>query len=126
MRKLFRPCATLRLFLPDLLPDLTSVIYLDTDIIFLESLSKLWAEFNNFRSVTLSALAPCLFHYGTPRNLVPYYGESGLNAGLMLMNLSRMRESRWTNKIRNLVPIFRSQIKLADQVKFLYNILSVQ
>lgn len=115
MRRLFRPCATLRLFLPDLL-DYDSIIYLDTDIIFLRNIESLWSEFDNFRELTLGAMGPCLFHYGTSRNSVPYYGSSGLNAGVMLMNLSRMRNTQWTRKIRTIGTQYRSQIKLADQV----------
>lgn len=130
MKKMFRPCATLRLFLPELLPvdAWDSVIYLDTDVIFLQSVQALWSQFKRFddaltregsretgQSKKLAAMAPCLFHYGSSANEVPYYGTSGLNAGVMLMNLTRMRSSQWTNKIRMVTTMFQNKIKLADQ-----------
>lgn len=33
------------------------------------------------------------------------------------MNLKRMRESLWTNKIRMVTAMFQHEIKLADQVR---------
>ncbi|CAL8102912.1 unnamed protein product [Orchesella dallaii] len=132
MRKLFRPCATLRLFLSELLPDHDSVIYLDTDVIFFQSVQALWAQFSRFdgshnnnnniqddkdksTSRKIAAMAPCLFHYGSSANSVPYFGSSGLNAGIMLMNLTGMRWTQWTNKIRMVTTMFQDKIKLADQ-----------
>lgn len=133
MRKMFRPCATLRLFLAELLPiTWDSVIYVDTDVIFLQNVDTLWSQFQEFdrekdknaRNVgKVAAMAPCLFHYGSVANSVPYFGESGLNAGIMLMNLTRMRLSQWTNKIRMVTTMFQDKIKLADQVKLFFPLL---
>jgi hypothetical protein len=39
-------------------------------------------------------MAPCLYHYGSDRNKVPYYGDTGLNAGIMHMDLDRYRMLR--------------------------------
>ncbi|ODN03601.1 Glucoside xylosyltransferase 1 [Orchesella cincta] len=128
MRKLFRPCATLRLFLAELLPDHDSAIYVDTDVIFFQSVQALWAQFGRFnnshdhdntafenKTKKIAAMAPCLFHYGSSANSVPYFGSSGLNAGIMLMNLTGMRMTQWTNKIRMVTTMFQDKIKLADQ-----------
>ena len=35
MRSMFRVCATERLFVPDMFPDIDKAIYVDTDLIFL-------------------------------------------------------------------------------------------
>ena len=51
----------------------------------------LWSFFDDFSSSHIAAMAPCMYHYGSERNKVPYYGETGLNAGIMHMNLDRMR-----------------------------------
>ena len=118
MKTMFRPCATLRLFLPDILPrSYKALIYLDTDIIFLRDIRELWKEFEEFTDETIAAMSPCLFHYGTRANKIPYYGISGLNAGIMLMNLTRMRETLWTKKIRVVTQMYERDIKLADQVR---------
>lgn len=67
MRTMFRVCATERLFLPDMFPELDAAIYVDTDLVFLESPDHLWDMFNGFDQVQLAAMAPCLYHYGTRR-----------------------------------------------------------
>ncbi|KAF2348038.1 Nucleotide-diphospho-sugar transferase, partial [Trinorchestia longiramus] len=44
-KNLFRPCSTLRLFLPTLLPDENAVIYMDSDVILLRPLEEFWGFF---------------------------------------------------------------------------------
>ena len=41
MRTMFRVCATERLFVPDMFPDMDRAIYIDTDLIFMRFLDKL-------------------------------------------------------------------------------------
>jgi len=89
MRNLYLPCASLRLLIPDILRNHETVIYLDTDIIVMESIQELWKEFGSFFSQTLIA--------GTS-----LFGEEDrdrqINSGVMLMNLTRMRQIQWTQK----------------------------
>ena len=40
MRTMFRVCATERLFVPDMFPDMDRAIYIDTDLIFMRFLDK--------------------------------------------------------------------------------------
>ena len=58
-----------------------------------------------------------MHHYGSQRNNVPYYGETGLNGGIMLMHLDRMRDMMdgWTRAIMAMQDKYKSRIKLADQ-----------
>ena len=63
MNELFKPCSTLRFFLPEILEKEEAVIYLDTDLIFLDSPEKLWREFQNFNSSQIIGMAPNLAHY---------------------------------------------------------------
>ena len=39
MRTMFRVCATERLFVPDIFPDMDRAIYIDTDLIFMRLVS---------------------------------------------------------------------------------------
>ncbi|KAL7643595.1 UNVERIFIED_CONTAM: hypothetical protein RMT77_005578 [Armadillidium vulgare] len=89
-REKFRLCASERLFLHEALPSEEAVIFLDTDIIFLKSPEILWEEFAFFNSDQLSGLSPSLYLYHRRRNF-PVYGISGLNAGVWMMNLTRIR-----------------------------------
>ncbi|CAL4230369.1 unnamed protein product, partial [Meganyctiphanes norvegica] len=43
-----KPCATLRLYFPEMFPEIDAVVYLDTDTIFLRNPEELWDEFNKF------------------------------------------------------------------------------
>ncbi|KAG0710148.1 Glucoside xylosyltransferase 1 [Chionoecetes opilio] len=118
MRTMFRTCATERLFLPEMFPNLDAAIYIDTDLIFLRPPEELWQEFHKFDAVQVAAMAPCLYHYGTSKNVVPYYGQTGLNAGVMHMNLTRMKNfpgKGWVSANMKVFNTFRKKIKLADQ-----------
>lgn len=123
-KKLFKPCASQRLFLPVglqssshgcnifkwllwkcvflwlvfqlILREVDSLLYVDTDIIFLQPVEEIWALFSRFNSSHLAAMAP---EHEEPRigwynrfARHPYYGKTGINSGVMLMNLTRLRE----------------------------------
>ncbi|KAF2345708.1 Glycosyl transferase family 8, partial [Trinorchestia longiramus] len=45
LKNLFRPCASLRLFLPTLLPNENAIMYMDSDVIFLRPLEEFWSFF---------------------------------------------------------------------------------
>ena len=62
-------------------------------------------------------MAPCMYHYGSERNKVPYYGETGLNAGIMHMHLDRMRDipDGWIGATMAMHDKYKNRIKLADQ-----------
>ena len=56
-----------------------------------------------------------------PQNLiiqVPFYGQTGLNAGIMHMDLNRMRDipDGWTRASMAMHDKYKPRIKLADQV----------
>lgn len=52
-KKLFKPCAAQRLFLPSLLPHIDSVLYVDSDTIFLSPVQELWSLFPSFSRYSL-------------------------------------------------------------------------
>ncbi|KAI2530440.1 glucoside xylosyltransferase 2, partial [Homo sapiens] len=41
-KKLFKPCAAQRLFLPVILKDVDSLLYVDTDVLFLRPVDDIW------------------------------------------------------------------------------------
>ncbi|KAG7251064.1 hypothetical protein CRUP_026950, partial [Coryphaenoides rupestris] len=53
-KKLFKPCAAQRLFLPEV----DSLLYVDTDVLFLRSMDDIWAFLKEFNSTQLAAMAP--------------------------------------------------------------------
>ncbi|XP_029681632.1 glucoside xylosyltransferase 1 isoform X1 [Takifugu rubripes] len=94
-KKLFKPCASQRLFLPLILKDIDSIVYVDSDILFLQPMDHLWAFLSKFTPSQLAAMAP---EHEEPRIAWysrfarhPFYGRTGVNSGVMLMNMTRMR-----------------------------------
>uniref|UniRef100_A0A8C5PNT1 Glucoside xylosyltransferase 1 n=1 Tax=Leptobrachium leishanense TaxID=445787 RepID=A0A8C5PNT1_9ANUR len=94
-KKLFKPCASQRLFLPLILREVDSLLYVDTDILFLRPVDDIWSFLDAFNSTQIAAMAP---EHEEPRMgwynrfaRHPYYGETGINSGVMLMNITRIR-----------------------------------
>ena len=65
-KPMFKICATERLFVPLIMRKYDSVIYLDTDVIFMDRPENLWKEFSRFDSQQTIGMAPCLAHYADP------------------------------------------------------------
>ncbi|XP_037952032.1 glucoside xylosyltransferase 1 [Teleopsis dalmanni] len=116
---LFKPCAAQRLFLPTLLSDVDSILYVDTDILFFSPVSDIWDFFNRFNSTQLAALVAehedsnIGWYNRFARH--PYYGKLGVNSGVMLMNLTRMRTFGWNEKILPIYKEYKLRITWGDQ-----------
>ncbi|CAG08660.1 unnamed protein product, partial [Tetraodon nigroviridis] len=129
-KKLFKPCASQRLFLPMILKEVDSLLYVDTDIIFLQPVEEIWALLSHFNSSQLAAMAP---EHEEPRigwynrfARHPYFGKTGINSGVMLMNLTRLREKlfkndmttvllRWDEILMPLLQKYKLNITWGDQ-----------
>ncbi|CAH0390577.1 unnamed protein product [Bemisia tabaci] len=118
-RHMFKLCASQRLFFPDLLPHIDSLLYVDTDTLFLTPLTNIWKHFSLMNSTQLAALAP----EGEDENVGwynrfaqhPYPGRLGLNSGVMLMNLTRMRTMGWTKYLAPIYEEFKHKLTWGDQ-----------
>ncbi|XP_062852789.1 glucoside xylosyltransferase 2 [Trichomycterus rosablanca] len=102
-RKLFKPCAAQRLFLPVILKDLDSLLYVDTDVLFLRPMDDIWEFLKAFNDTQLAAMAP---EHEIPKigwysrfARHPFYGVTGVNSGVMLMNLTRIRSTLFRNSM---------------------------
>ncbi|XP_077889713.1 glucoside xylosyltransferase 2 isoform X2 [Ictidomys tridecemlineatus] len=98
-KKLFKPCAAQRLFLPVILKDVDSLLYVDTDVLFLRPVDDIWKLLRQFNSTQLAAMAP---EHEIPKigwysrfARHPFYGSAGVNSGVMLMNLTRIRSTQF-------------------------------
>ncbi|XP_077425449.1 glucoside xylosyltransferase 1 isoform X3 [Vanacampus margaritifer] len=96
-KKLFKLCATQRLFLPLILKEVDSLLYVDTDILFLQPVEDIWAFFSQFNASQLAAMALETedLRIGWYNRFArhPYYGSAGINSGVLLMNMTRIRET---------------------------------
>ncbi|KAG7494216.1 glucoside xylosyltransferase 2 [Solea senegalensis] len=102
-KKLFKPCAAQRLFLPVILKDVDSLLYVDTDVLFLRPMDDIWRFLKSFNSTQLAAMAP---EHEVPKigwysrfARHPFYGVTGVNSGVMLMNLTRIRSTLFKNSM---------------------------
>ncbi|KAK6473996.1 glucoside xylosyltransferase 2-like isoform X1 [Huso huso] len=96
-KKLFKPCAAQRLFLPVILKEVDSLLYVDTDVLFLRPMDDIWSFLKEFNTTQLAAMAP---EHEIPKigwysrfARHPFYGKTGVNSGVMLMNLTRIRNT---------------------------------
>jgi lipopolysaccharide biosynthesis glycosyltransferase len=80
-----------RIFLPELLPDVQRVLYLDADLIVLDSLAPLWELDldDHYLGAVTNVLEPIYAH--RPRELGITRPNAYFNAGVLLMNLGAMR-----------------------------------
>ncbi|KAF2885656.1 hypothetical protein ILUMI_20507 [Ignelater luminosus] len=118
-QKLFKPCASQRLFLPSVLNDIDSILYVDTDVLFLTPVETIWKYFKNMNSSQMAALAPehedpnVGWYNRFARH--PYYGKFGVNSGVMLMNLTRMRDFLWVEYVIPIYKRYKLKITWGDQ-----------
>ena len=96
-----------------------SIIYLDIDTLFLRPVEELWEHFKSFSAKQVAAMAPegevpeIGWYPRFARH--PFYGKNGLNSGVMLMNLTRMRGMKWAQKILPIYQKYKLQITWGDQ-----------
>ncbi|XP_041113936.1 glucoside xylosyltransferase 1-like isoform X1 [Polyodon spathula] len=129
-KKLFKPCASQRLFLPIILKDVDSLLYVDTDILFLQPVDEIWSFFREFNSTQIAAMAPeheepsIGWYNRFARH--PFYGKTGINSGVMLMNMTRIRKKyfkndmttaqlQWEEMLMSLLKKYKLNITWGDQ-----------
>jgi len=112
LRNVYRPCSSFGLFLPDVLP-YDSVITTDTDVIFLRNIHHLWKELSKLNSSALIGVSKRDY----PPKGIPYYGKNGINPGVMLMNLTRMRNAGWTQKVVAMSKPYHRHVAAAQGVE---------
>lgn len=97
-RGMFRPCSTQRLFLPVsalmltieeimgepelnfqfILKDVDSLLYVDTDVIFMSPVEEIWEYFSKMSDQQIAGIASDdTILYTKPSKKIPYYGSTG-------------------------------------------------
>ncbi|KAL0600741.1 LOW QUALITY PROTEIN: Glucoside xylosyltransferase 2, partial [Plecturocebus cupreus] len=86
-----------------ILKDVDSLLYVDTDVLFLRPVDDIWKLLRLFNSTQLAAMAP---EHEIPKigwysrfARHPFYGSAGVNSGVMLMNLTRIRSTQFKNSM---------------------------
>lgn len=90
-----------KILLPELLPELSRALYLDADMLILESLEPLWAT--DLAGHAFAAVINPLYPFMPDRAVRSLGLESAreyLNSGVLLMDLGRMRAGNLAERIR--------------------------
>ncbi|XP_070179370.1 glucoside xylosyltransferase 1-like [Littorina saxatilis] len=118
----FGACASQRLLFPLLLKDVDAVVYLDADALLLSPLDKMWNYFSHFNSTQMLALAPehedTTVSWYHQHSQIPFFRPSGLNSGVLLMNLTRLREVNFTGTIVQYEQEYGKKLAWFDQDLF--------
>lgn len=111
---------------------------MDSDALVLNPISELWKLFSEFNEAQICAGNLIFFYFSrsllskkiffsasfenedeqswyirTKENIkYPLYDEHGINAGIMLMNLTRFRKLRWQNEIIKIYDKYRKAAPL--------------
>lgn len=91
-------CAYLSALAPRLFGvEIAKLIWLDIDLVFLDSAAKLWSQFDVFDATQLIGVAAEQTpYYLTERVSWPVLGGVGLNTGVQLLKLAAMRDAGFT------------------------------
>ena len=117
----------IKLFLSEILPEnLTKIVVLDTDVVFNADINDLWRLFSMFDNDQVLGLGENLSAYYQNRKM-QVVGTKGVNTGVVLMHLQRMRSLGWRQMWKNATKSMikqRMAISMADQDILNYMLVS--
>jgi lipopolysaccharide biosynthesis glycosyltransferase len=104
-----------RIFLPELLPDVSRVLYLDADVIVLGRLAPLWEL--DLSGAWVGAVTNLLepIYKGHPAELGIPPDQPYFNAGVLLMNLDAMRSDGCTEALLDYARVNAARLMWRDQ-----------
>ena len=91
--------ASLRLLLPELLPEYDRVLYLDCDIIVRQDLSRLWAETDLGDNYLAAVFEAPIEQQAERFRALGCDPDRYFNSGFLLMNLAQMRRDHLTERL---------------------------
>ena len=93
---------------------------MDTDVLFLRPMDDIWAFLKEFNSTQLAAMAP---EHEVPKigwysrfARHPFYGVTGVNSGVMLMNLTRIRSTMFKVSTPSVRSAFHTHLLFVSDV----------
>lgn len=110
----FEPIVSMRLLLPRLLTDVERVIYLDADVVVLDSLEPLWAMALDGRSLgaVKNVVETEMYDHVLGLGLDP---SNVLNSGVLLLDLARIRASGAVERMLEIPEWCRPALVWPDQ-----------
>lgn len=109
-------CMAQKIFFPSLLSDFDTLLYLNPESIFLSPPHETFKLLRHFKRTQIAGLAA--EEKGSvydSKKGHPFYGANGINSGVMLMNLKKMRENNWQKEMQQILAEYHSKALYGDQ-----------
>ncbi|XP_047736071.1 glucoside xylosyltransferase 2-like [Hyalella azteca] len=105
-------CVSKKLIFEKMYPEEDALIYLDTDIVFLRPIEDLWRVFKNFNDEQLFGAVTPLWRIFNDKPFTEFekmvnFAGRGFNAGLLLLNLTRIRSQaeKWQAALQSALEV---------------------
>lgn len=95
----YTEAASLRLLLPELLPELDRILYLDCDIVVRQDIAKLWNETQLGDNYLAAVFEAAIEGQAERFRALGCDPASYFNSGFLLMNLAQMREEKVSERL---------------------------
>ncbi|CAG0893168.1 unnamed protein product [Darwinula stevensoni] len=116
------PCTWQRLYLPEILPHDSLILYVDVDLLFFEGIEDVWQVFSQLGpkqaiGITMEheELSKNSIYQTSENGHVPHYGKTGIQAGIFVMDLKKMRSWGWKEEIQGILEERQGDVFYKDQ-----------
>jgi lipopolysaccharide biosynthesis glycosyltransferase len=111
----FGAAAWYRLLLPDLLPQLSRVLYLDSDLVINEPVDRLWLD--SLGNASVGAVTNALYPHQSRSWLAELQvpPDRYFNSGVLVMNLERLRTLGWVERCVTFIEKAQALLLYPDQ-----------
>ncbi|ODM96072.1 Glucoside xylosyltransferase 2 [Orchesella cincta] len=118
--ELYKQCAAVHLFIEKAIPDVQEILFLDADTLVLGDLREVWSYFGKmdkkqFMGLTLEQSSSGFPSFYEKHSRIPFVPPTGVSSGVMLLNLTRIRQYDWETKITNVLSSFAHDLLRGDQ-----------
>ncbi|CAG7734624.1 unnamed protein product [Allacma fusca] len=118
-KKLYAPCSAQRIFFPSLLPKVDALLYVDSDTVFVSELRGIWNHFSKMDQTQWVGVTnedePTGDGWYNTKAEIPYFKPRGLNTGVLLLNLTRMRFYEAEQKAEKVLRLYGDKLYWGDQ-----------
>lgn len=104
-----------RIAIPNLItnPDIDRIIYLDCDMLVMDSIEELWEM--DLGEHLLGAVEDAGFHHRLEKMMIPFQSSCYFNSGLMVLDLAKWRKEHISEKVLQFAHDFPEKLKFHDQ-----------
>ena len=102
-----------------MLKNVDALLHIDIDVLVLSDIVEFWKQFEKFNHEQIAGMSAedeAMENAWYPRySTHRYYGQFGINAGIMMMNLTRMRNINFFEKMLPLYEKYKKEFHWGDQ-----------